>query len=98
MLDEFERSGVPATKFAVLMGVKYQTLASWIQKRRKKRGTEVARPAALNWVEATMECQAAAGALVVQMPGRVTMMVSDAAQAALAGQLLRAYNREVAGC
>ena len=99
ILDEFERSGVPATKFAALVGVKYQTLASWIQKRRRTRETEVAKPAALNWAEAAVvECPETSGALVVQMPGGVTMMVSDPAQAALAGLVLRACHGEGAAC
>ena len=57
VLDEFERSGMAAVKFAALIGVKYPTLASWVQKRRRQRkGGEVAgRPAALQWVEAAVE-------------------------------------------
>jgi hypothetical protein len=38
MLDEFERSGLSATKFAAVAGVNYQTFASWVQKRRKAVG------------------------------------------------------------
>ncbi len=38
MLDEFERSGLSGTKFAAVVGVKYQTFASWVQKRRKATG------------------------------------------------------------
>src|SRR5580698_7295143 len=38
LLDEFERSGLPGLKFAELAGIKYQTFATWIQKRRRKRG------------------------------------------------------------
>jgi transposase len=33
VLDEFERSGLPASKFAAHIGVKYPTFASWVQKR-----------------------------------------------------------------
>ena len=29
VLDEFERSGIPATHFAARLGVKYPTFASW---------------------------------------------------------------------
>jgi len=36
LLDEFERSGVSGQKFAELAGMKYQTLATWIQKRWRK--------------------------------------------------------------
>ena len=38
LLEEFERSGVSGKKFAALVGVKYQTFASWVQQRRKARG------------------------------------------------------------
>ena len=38
ILDEFERSGLPGTRFARLHGINYQTFASWIQKRRKQQG------------------------------------------------------------
>ena len=42
LLDEFERSGVSALKFARLVGVKYPTLMNWIQKRRQARRTVAA--------------------------------------------------------
>ena len=38
LLDEFERSGLPGLKFAELAGIKYQTFATWAQKRRRQRG------------------------------------------------------------
>ena len=37
LLLEFERSGLPATKFAQLAGVRYQTFATWVQKHKKRR-------------------------------------------------------------
>jgi len=84
VLDEFERSGMPATQFALKVGVKYQTFASWVQKRRKERlGTK-----ALQWVEAVK----AAGSerrLVVELPGGARMEVADRDQAKLAAHLLR---------
>jgi hypothetical protein len=96
VLDEFERSGVPASKFATHIGVKYPTFASWVQKRRKKRGDGAAHtrqePAALKWVEATVD-EAEAGAaqtLIVHLPGGARIEVRDAAQVVLAAQLLRA--------
>jgi transposase-like protein len=42
-LDEFERGGLPASKFAAHIGVKYPTFASWVQKRRQRRGGGAAR-------------------------------------------------------
>ena len=38
LLDEFERSGASASRFAKLSGVKYQTFAGWVQRRRRQRG------------------------------------------------------------
>ena len=38
ILDGFERSGMPATRFAKKHGINYQTFASWVQKRRRLRG------------------------------------------------------------
>lgn len=37
LLDEFERGGTSAQAFAKMVGVKYQTFASWVQKRRRAR-------------------------------------------------------------
>jgi hypothetical protein len=96
VLDEFERSGVPASKFAAHIGVKYPTFASWVQKRRQRRGDGGAAmrppPAALKWLEASVASAEAnaAGPLVVHLPGGARMEVGDAAQVALAAQLLRA--------
>jgi len=38
ILDEFERSGLKGVPFAKLIGVNYQTFASWIAARRRARG------------------------------------------------------------
>lgn len=38
ILDEFERSGMSGRAFAKHHGIKEQTFASWIQKRRRARG------------------------------------------------------------
>lgn len=97
VLDEFERSGLPATKFAAHVGVKYPTFASWVQARRRRRGdadmATAREPAALKWVEASVagaDTEAkATRALVVHLPGGGRIEVNDLAQAALAAQLLR---------
>lgn len=51
LLDEFERSGLKGKPFAKLVGVNYQTFASWIQNRRRARG-DYARLAATKSAEA----------------------------------------------
>jgi len=46
VLDEYERSGLSGPKFAEVMGIKYATFATWLQKRRKRysglRGSSLA--------------------------------------------------------
>jgi hypothetical protein len=99
LLEEFERSGVSGKKFAALVGVNYQTLASWVQKRRKARGQYSLpgkKPEALRLVEAVIASESikeAGGggvALCLQLPGGVRVEVHDARQAVLAAELLRA--------
>ncbi|MGH9354391.1 MAG: IS66 family insertion sequence element accessory protein TnpA [Terriglobia bacterium] len=61
LLDEFERSGLTGQKFAELVGLKYQTFATWAQKRRRQRGAyeAVGAPARttdkVRWLEAVVE-------------------------------------------
>jgi DNA-binding transcriptional regulator/RsmH inhibitor MraZ len=68
LLDEFERCGVSARQFAERIGVRYQTFATWKQKRDRQRQAEadssgvksVALPpgrsgGGLQWVEAVVE-------------------------------------------
>lgn len=107
ILDEFERSGLPAAQFAVHVGVKYQTFATWVQKRRKARGevhaTQEQTPVVARlagWVEATVENDAeeTTGKLVVHLPGGVRLEVSNGAQVLLAAQLLRALSEGVRPC
>ena len=87
VLDEFERSGMPATQFAARLGVKYSTFASWVQQRRKSRGGAKS----LQWVEATVATSAPtrSKSLTVQLPGGARIEVGDAAQAKVAAVLLR---------
>jgi hypothetical protein len=97
-LDEFEGGGMPATKFAECIGVKYSTFASWVQGRRKQRGCaergreQARRPAALKWVEAVAEdVRSSRGrALVVHLPCGARMEIEDGSQAGIAAALLGA--------
>jgi hypothetical protein len=97
IVDEFERSGMPATKFAAHVGVKYQTLANWVQRRRKARLADSSAAdgstTPVRWVEASMgSASAEAPGLVIHAPGGARMEVRDATQAALAAQVLRALH------
>lgn len=75
---------LPASKFAAHIGVKYPTFASWVRKRRKRRGDGVVRarkgPVALKWVEARVD-EAKTGAaetLIVHLSGGARLEVADA--------------------
>jgi len=46
LLDEFERSGSSAARFARLAGIKYPTFANWVHQRRKGRGSASVGPSA----------------------------------------------------
>src|ERR1700758_2999919 len=67
LLDEFERSGLSGQQFAELVGVKYQTFATWAQKRRRQRGTYPAAKAPaqaaeqVRWLEAVVEAARPSG-------------------------------------
>jgi len=101
LLDEFDRSGLSGPKFAALAGVKYQTFASWVLKRKRQRATvaatQVPAPTAANlkWLEAVMEpantpAVVAGAPLLLQLPGDVRLEVADERQAALAAMVVRA--------
>ena len=99
ILDEFEKSGLNGRKFAELIGVNYQTFATWAQKRRRERKQypavkrKPARKAAgqLQWLEAVVEKQKSVSGvgLVIQLPGGARIEVADATQVSLAATLLR---------
>jgi hypothetical protein len=92
LLDEFERSGLPGLKFAELAGIKYQTFATWAQKRRRQRGSypAVNGPKQLRWLEAVVEQNSGdKSPLVLELPGGAKVQITDARQAALAAVLLR---------
>jgi hypothetical protein len=101
VLDEFERSGLSGKKFAALVGIKYPTLATWAQKRRRQRGeyAAVKVPAKttdkVRWLEAVVEQAQKSGsesswALVLELPGGAQAEIHDAREAALAAMLLQA--------
>ena len=106
LLDEFERGGTSAQAFAKLVGINYQTFASWVQKRRKARKPypPATKPAAsplaagaLRLVEAVVEhdgeqANAATGgvSLCIHLPGGARLEICDAKQARLAAELLKA--------
>lgn len=96
LLDEFERGGVSGAKFAAVVGVKYQTFAAWVKRRRKERGGSQPAPmkgkSAIGWVEAVIEKHQLSNvdeALVIHLPGGTRIEVKTFTQATLAAQLIK---------
>ena len=107
LLDEFERSGTSGQKFAELVGVKYQTFASWVQKRRRQRqpaarNKTIRSPAAtVRWVEAVVgqtTAPSADSSLPLHLPGGARLEISCAAQIPLAAALVQALAKSSAPC
>jgi len=99
LLDEFERSGLPGLKFAELAGIKYQTFATWAQKRRRQRGDYgpakvLVAKKKVRWLEAVVAApdaavKASARLLVLHLPGGARLELSDGQQVELAAALVR---------
>jgi DNA-binding transcriptional regulator YiaG len=92
MMEAFDSSGLSGPEFASLHGVKYQTFASWLQKR-KRPGSALAglpAPARLQLVE--VEASAVAcldGGLRVVLPGGSELHVTCHSVVPLAAALIR---------
>jgi hypothetical protein len=101
VLDEYERSGLSGPKFAALCGVKYQTFASWLARRKSQRQAHpkrrLSRKAAtqVRWLEASVQPATAAAAvgLLLQLPGGTRTQISHPHQIALAAALVRALEK-----
>ncbi len=102
LLDEFERSGLKGAQFAQAAGVKYQTFAYWVQRRRHARGdyqdkgglrlleAVVAGPAPASRPEPAGVAGGRDAVLEVHLPGGVQLTVATQQEAVLAAQLIRA--------
>ena len=102
LLEEYDRSAMSGVKFAQYVGIKYSTLAYWLQSRRRHRererslikaGAETeAGPSNGGWIEAVVEGgsppRVPAGALRVYFAGGAYCQISSAGEAALAAELL----------
>jgi hypothetical protein len=93
ILDEYERSGMSGPEFAEYLGIKYQTFATWVQKRRKRKaGGLVVGKGAVRWLEAEVgseESRTGKSGLVVELAGGARLSVGDERGAILAATVLR---------
>jgi len=97
LLEEFDRSGLSAAKFAALAGIKYQTFAAWVTRRRKRSATaSPVRPAdSVRWLEAVLqEAQAPAtrpgSVVIVRLRGGSHLELTEAGQVPMVAALVRA--------
>ena len=102
LLEQYDRSGMSGVKFAQYVGIKYSTLAYWLQSRRRKGEQEKllmkagadTEPSKSNgaWIEAVVEKgsqpRVQEGALRIYFAGGAYCQISSAAEAALAAELL----------
>ena len=96
ILAEFERSGMSAARFAQQTGLKYPTLAGWLQrylgpKRQRRTGC-------MRLLEAVVDQAIDPGApnamsLVLELAGGARVQISNVDQAILAAALLRALEK-----
>jgi hypothetical protein len=109
LLDEFERGEMNASQFAEFVGVKYQTFATWLQKRRRERRATKCQKTALplpdgdqmRWAEAVLVNEGnidgsgvSGGAnLNVILPGGARIEIAQAGQTELAADLILALQR-----
>ena len=102
LLEEYDRSGMSGVKFAQYVGIKYSTLAYWLQSRRRHRerekllmkagaDTEVSKSNGA-WIEAVVEKGSAprvsTGGLRIYFAGGAYCQISSGGEAALAAELL----------
>jgi transposase-like protein len=102
ILGAFEQSGMSGVEFAALHGMKYQTLATWLQKQRRERGAypegKAVPPALAQFIEVEMTEEppvadepsvADASPLVLAFPGGAQLVLTTADQVPMAAALLK---------
>lgn len=92
ILEEFDRSGMTGRAFARHYGLKYQTFAAWLAKRRRRGHTSL--PDRVNLVEAVMEGSlerplSSSAGVRVELPGGASLEMANEAQAGLVACLIR---------
>ena len=101
ILDEFERSGVSAAQFAKIAGLKYSTLAGWLQRHRRPKPK--GRRQRVRLLEALIDPSLSGGsspsqALLLFLPGEIRLELRSAAQVPLAAALVNALKHPATGC
>ena len=100
IVDEYERSGFSGPKFAAFCGVRYQTFATWLQRRKRARNAYPKRRprrkvGRVQWLEASVQpaLPSTATGLLLQLPGGVRAQISNQQHIPLAAALVRALEK-----
>ena len=99
VLAKFEQSRMSAAKFAAVAGIKYSTLAGWLQRYRRAKPRAVSNQMRL--VEAVIGSNPSTEVrpgLVVHLPGSVRVELSSVAEVPLAAALIEALQNRAVGC
>ena len=98
IVEAYQASGLSAPRFATLHGVNYQTLVSWIKKRKiqgAERSPRSLHSALLSLVPAEIahsNAIASGSAMEVLLPGGTKILISSPSQVDLAVALIRELN------
>jgi hypothetical protein len=103
ILDEFEKSGMAGVPFTQLIGVKYQTFATWVSNRRKARGqtgplSDAGNSHPLRLVEAVVEESSGKALLIIELPGGARVKVNGPEQMELVCRLLARLDKKERVC
>ena len=101
VLAQFEQSGLSAAKFAKVAGLKYSTLAGWLQ--RYRRSKPKGRRGRLRLLEAVIDpagsaALTAAKGVVLHLPGQVRLELSSLADVPIAAALVQALQSAAPRC
>ena len=99
ILDEFEKSGMAGVPFAKMLGIKYQTFAGWVCKRRKVRGetgslVESGQSRPLRFMEAVVAEPSGKAMLMIELRGGARVHLDNPAQLDLVCQLLARLDKK----
>ena len=106
LLDEFARSGLSGKKFAELAGIKYQTFAAWVTRRRKQHGeTQPAMKPSdpMRWLQAVVTEAATPTAhayspVKIKLPTGAWIELCEPKQIDLVAALVQALEKPLPAC
>lgn len=94
VLAAFEASGMSGAAFAEHCGLKYQTFAGWVARRKRENGQTRRTAGKQQFVLAEFDTTpSVSGELRVDLPGGASARLADAGQAELLAALIRSLAR-----